>query len=701
MKVMPKKLYSLGMCLSLGVAMSAASVNAQYMLPANTSETLPLERFKPAIDDTGFAVTEGGDISEKGDYQLGWIFNYSDEPLILNEISTDASGDTTTRNGWLVKNRLTSNLIGTFGLASWLSLGFDVPVTFFQTSRTFDFTSTGVTPSDAINYNNEVSGGGLGDIRLVPKFRLAGREEGGFGLALITNLTLPTSMGWNSPGLSGANTEGFQYGENYLGSAGGTGNKWYERIGFHPVLALSTNWKALRFAGNVGWRFSHPQNFRPYVITDSSVQQDILVGSEITYNLGLGINLAHNKDNRRNLLLFAELAGNTADRAPFGLGVDATTDPDWNNSARFMSGMEWLAGVRADLGKGVNLEVGGGTGLINGYGTPDWRIFGGLRYTKQAKVIGDLDQDGILDDVDQCPEVAEDKDDWEDENGCPDPDNDGDTVLDADDKCINEPGVPSHQGCPTKDADGDGILDADDKCPEVPGAKEREGCPITDKDEDGIPDDQDKCPEQKGPESREGCPIPDKDGDGLEDADDACPDEAGPKMFKGCPDKDGDGFPDNVDKCPAEAEIINGNEDDDGCPDEGKTLVKLVADHIEIKESVYFETSKSVIKERSYNLLNQVAAILRAHPEIKKCRVEGHTDSRGSDAMNLKLSQARAGAVEQYLIDHGISPTRLVSEGFGETKPIASNNTKAGRQQNRRVDFYVVEQEGVAPKPAE
>lgn len=160
-------------------------------------------------------------------------------------------------------------------------------------------------------------------------------------------------------------------------------------------------------------------------------------------------------------------------------------------------------------------------------------------------------------------------------------------------------------------------------------------------------------------------------------------------------DSDGDGIPDIHDKCPDEPETINGIDDDDGCPDEGEGAVRLVGDRIEILERVHFDTARASIKSRSHSVLNQVASVLKAHPEIVMLRILGHTDDRGEEDANLALSQQRAASVKEYLMKQGIDGRRLSARGYGETHPIADNATEAGRQANRRVEFHIVERSGV------
>ncbi|MBI3183361.1 MAG: OmpA family protein [Myxococcales bacterium] len=342
----------------------------------------------------------------------------------------------------------------------------------------------------------------------------------------------------------------------------------------------------------------------------------------------------------------------------------------------------------------------------------------------------DTDGDGIFDKDDRCIDQPEDKDGFQDEDGCPEPDNDNDGVLDGNDKCPLIPGPQSNQGCPEeapKDRDGDGIpdpldrcvdqpedkdgfqdedgcpepdndqdglLDGADQCPNEPGPIQNLGCPVKDKDGDGINDDKDKCPsepeDKDGFQDEDGCPDLDNDGDGLPDAQDSCPNEAGPVENKGCPDKDRDGdtVVDRLDECPDEP----GVKEEKGCPKKYK-LVVVKKDRIEIKQQIKFATnSAKIVGTDSFEIIREVGQALRDNAHIKRVRVEGHTDSVGSDAHNLKLSQNRANSVMSALIKEGIDPSRMEAVGFGETKPIASNATATGRRENRRTEFNIVEQ---------
>lgn len=247
---------------------------------------------------------------------------------------------------------------------------------------------------------------------------------------------------------------------------------------------------------------------------------------------------------------------------------------------------------------------------------------------------GDRDGDGITDDVDRCPDEPEDFDGHLDEDGCPE----------------------------REDTDGDGIDDDADLCPIEPEDRDEyldgDGCPEPDNDFDQIPDDVDQCDNE--PEDRDG--TSDEDG---------CPD----------PDNDHDGFPDLTDRCPNEPGIA----EEQGCPRVYQD-VEITSTGIVIRQQIFFETNRAVIRPQSFHILDTVAQVLRDFPDIS-IEVQGHTDSRGNDGFNMRLSQSRSESVRTYLMQQGIPSERLTARGYGETMPIESNATNEGRAMNRRVEF--------------
>ena len=260
-------------------------------------------------------------------------------------------------------------------------------------------------------------------------------------------------------------------------------------------------------------------------------------------------------------------------------------------------------------------------------------------------------------------------------------DTDGDGVYDKDDACPEVAGLKEFNGCP--DTDGDGIKDSDDACPEVAGLAALNGCPDT--DGDGIADKDDACPTEKGTKANNGCP--DADGDGVVDSKDKCPNTAGPAANNGCPwpDTDGDGVLDKDDKCPKVAGVASNN----GCPE---VIIKeeAVKQLNDFARAIYFNSGRTSFKAGVTDNLDRIAGIMKNYPKAK-FSIQGHTDSQGRAANNMKLSERRAKAVLDYLVSKaGVAANRLSSQGFGEDYPIANNKTRAGRAQNRRVEIKLV-----------
>lgn len=301
-------------------------------------------------------------------------------------------------------------------------------------------------------------------------------------------------------------------------------------------------------------------------------------------------------------------------------------------------------GAGYDIPGPLALFSAAGRGTTNGFGAPDWRVLVGLRLHRgndstpaplpMVDTDRDRDGDGILDSEDQCPGEAETLNSFEDKDGCPDS---------------------------IGDTDGDGFIDTEDSCPNKPEDKDEfedeDGCPDPDNDKDGVLDIEDKCINQPGVAQWQGCTAPDRDDDSVVDSEDNCPDQPGTVEFKGCTKPQ---------------------------------LVTVSDSGLDILDKVYFKTNKAIILPQSFELLNNVADVIKNHTEIEKIRIEGHTDDRGSDGYNKKLSQRRAKSVMAYLVKRGVKKSRLVSEGYGEAKPIKSNESDEGRSANRRVDFVIV-----------
>ena len=266
-----------------------------------------------------------------------------------------------------------------------------------------------------------------------------------------------------------------------------------------------------------------------------------------------------------------------------------------------------------------------------------------------------------------------------------DRDSDGDGVPDGRDECIHTPkGEPvTPFGCPY-DTDFDGVFDYEDGCKDEKGPKENKGCPWGDRDNDGIKDNEDHCPDLAGILKFHGCP--DTDGDGIMDKDDKCPIVPGVEKYQGCPppflDTDKDGIDDYSDLCPK----VPGTKKNKGCPE----IKKADADALQSAfENLLFETNKDVIVSSSFKSLETLAKIIRNNPKYK-LYLEGHTDNVGDDDKNMDLSKRRAASVKTFLSNKGVGAEKISTDGFGETRPVASNDTEDGRHRNRRVEMTII-----------
>lgn len=258
-------------------------------------------------------------------------------------------------------------------------------------------------------------------------------------------------------------------------------------------------------------------------------------------------------------------------------------------------------------------------------------------------------------------------------------DTDRDGIYDQYDDCPDEPGLPAFNGCP--DNDGDGIENSKDACPDTPGLVEFDGCP--DSDGDGTQDSKDACVNVPGSIEMNGCP--DSDGDGVADNVDSCTDVAGPVANNGCPwpDTDGDTILDKDDKCPNTPGLVNNN----GCPQPTKEIMEELN---AVGAKVPFSLNAANLSQKVTRLLGIVQKIMEKYPTTSFI-IEGHTDTSGPTVFNQKLSENRANAVLNFLVSSGVSKERLSAVGYGEDKPLNPNNTRKGREGNRRVEFKVVE----------
>jgi outer membrane protein OmpA-like peptidoglycan-associated protein len=431
-------------------------------------------------------------------------------------------------------------------------------------------------------------------------------------------------------------------------------------VGSHEAEFLGDDLPTGRIRGAVQWRapngkFTLGSNLG-VILRKPRTIYETEIGQQLTYGLAGALQASE------KITVIAEVFGRGA--LP---GLDLDTSP-----------LEAVGAFKVKVAKTISVLAGGGAGLTEGLGSPEMRLFAGVGYAPDFR---DTDGDGLSNQNDKCPLLAEDKDDYEDTDGCPDEDNDGDRRLDAEDKCPVKAedldGFEDDDGCPELDNDKDGIRDFDDRCPTdaEDGKKpyDKDGCPAgkRDSDDDGKGDDVDQCvddPEDDdGFEDWDGCPETDNDKDGVLDVDDKCKlcmeDKDSFEDQDGCPelDNDKDGVADATDRCANEAETINGVKDSDGCPDTGgKQLAELDGNVIRLSAPVDFDKRDAV---KSTGTVDQVAAIMLMHPEVVKWRVVVASKKQKTDEVTRQKSQKQADAIRIQLASRGISNERIEAVG--------------------------------------
>jgi len=341
----------------------------------------------------------------------------------------------------VLRHQFTMDLYGHVAFLDWLDVGVALP---------FVLVSKGDSPpanwpSGWTPAFDQVGGAMLGDMRLAIKARVIGGNGNGFGFGISEDLTFPTATKDNFAGDTNVTSTTRLIGD-------------YSKNGWSVAL-------------NLGFRFREP----------IEVLQKNKISHQLLYGLGVSAPAICDV-----LEIFGSMEGHTS-----------LTDPTnkWQNILDFMAGLRWYPG------HDIVLTAAAGRGVLEGYGSPEFRGTLMLSYLPHKL-----------------------------EKGCGGPvDSDGDGIPDAEDACPGEPGPVSTGGCP--DRDGDGIVDSDDLCPDVPGLAEFDGCPDT--DGDGIGDGRDACPKDPGVAKYSGCP--DTDGDGIPDIDDKCPEEPGVAEHQGCP----------------------------------------------------------------------------------------------------------------------------------------------------------------------
>jgi outer membrane protein OmpA-like peptidoglycan-associated protein len=499
----------------------------------------------------------------------------------VNPLQVESSADLDMTDS-PVTGRTAAELAFSYALEGRYEVGIGVPL-LSQTGD--DPMFSGIDPAN---------GTALGDVALHGKAHWL--DVAPFSLGSSATITVPTATGGEFAGIK------------------------YPSLHVRGIVGLRT--ARVKVVTNAGFQLRATSSL-------ANVQQ----GSELTYGVGGAYRMLD------ELSAIAELRG------AFGLVGEETLG---------VSPLEILGGVRYRPLRQVSVAAGLGRGVLSGIGSPDVRALLLVSFNAGARELkpiprpkppaldrGDDDDDNILNYKDKCPLDAEDPDDFEDDDGCPELDNDGDNIPDSVDKC------------PLKAEDADEHDDTD-------------GCPDGDNDGDGIDDLKDDCPDDP------------EDIDEFEDLD-GCDD----------PDNDSDGILDIVDQCATEAETINGFQDEDGCPDEGDSLIMLMPDRIEMFVPIQFRGNSAEILPASESLLKQIGATMRAHREFTLVRIGVHVHPRSGSDKGLSLSRAKA--VRKWLTKWGVEPERLEVKGYGSRRPLAKRNQRGAKKLNDRVEIILLE----------
>lgn len=471
-------------------------------------------------------------------------------------------------------------------------------------------------------------------------------------------------------------------------------------VGFAYQFLPNTNSK---ISGQAGFAFSHLNT--PDIAFTEGDQQDLpmkrLIHAQLNYTVSDKLTLSPRilgmSHYTANELTYGVLGKYTlSPLTALNFGIDIRQD----DAFIFTAGIERNNVIVAASFDATNSSLQGQVNNQGGFELALIYLFDNnkINTPKPFGKDGDRDGDGVLDNVDKCPDVPG----LVRLEGCPENSNndrDGDGIVNEKDKCPDVAGIFRLEGCPEngpaqpigKDTDGDGVFDDIDLCPKIPGLPQYRGC--NDYDKDGVYDNIDVCPRIYGEASNYGCPVDDRnldsDGDGILDKDDQCVYLKGSPELNGCPDSDKDGISNIDDECP----FIKGPKANNGCPVQNSTPQNNTPVSVPTEimiEIVEFDLDKSFIREYYKPMLNRVANIMLQNPSYKIMLV-GHTDFEGSAAYNYQLGQRRSMTVRDYLIRQGVSPNNIQISSYGEANPKDSNSTNEGRQRNRRTEIIIMD----------
>lgn len=647
---------------ALGLALGASLATSRSARADGTTSppSLDLRGFHASGDPGSGLSIEPADSSPTGEYAASFWMSYVHRPITLRDPNTNDIAYA------VIRNQLTSDFTLQFGVARRLTLGFDLPVLLYQNGDTP--TADSIAAIGATSLPKQA----LGDLGLDGKLTLlrpTNGDFGGFAFALSERFTVPS---------------GDQ--ASYLGEGAVTSET--RILGEYRLLAVGVHASAgLKLRGEK----------EAYACKTAATDFDACparFGHELPWALGLSFRpQALGLDEKGRWTWFLE-----------GRGY-LPVSPIGAFSSQRVAGAFGSLAARYNVVRDVHLLAGVETAFTKGVGNAPFR---GTLSVAWAPKNHDVDGDGVEDDLDQCKNIPEDRDGFQDADGCPDMDNDDDGVPDDKDKCPttkeDEDGFQDEDGCPDPDNDNDHIPDTEDACPNEAGPPnpdpKKNGCPIKDRDGDGIWDQDDKCPDQPedkdGFQDADGCPDPDNDQDGIPDNEDACPNVKGvpsedPKR-NGCPDddKDHDTIPDADDKCPNEPETWNGFEDADGCPDtKGKPLVDVAIDKngdAKVKLAAPLKwNDKNELEDAVKGEVRALAAALLQHPEWK-LELAVKPPKKDQDVAAL----ARANALRDELVRFSHRPKSITVASWDDLKKVDKDADRQGW------GFHVI---GATPPP--
>ncbi|MBL8601708.1 MAG: hypothetical protein JNK72_07280 [Myxococcales bacterium] len=592
-----------------------------------TSAAIDAQTYWPSSGATEHLGLRSPVVAPSGAVGFGLTVNMMGNPLVLTPPGS------TQRNA-AIERAITADFMWHVGIARRFQLSAAVPVVLSQSGL-----GTGPVLGSAGSALGETA---LRDIRIEASWAIVQRprrdDATGLGLRLDLGLAVP-------------------FGDDRSFQGAGTTT-------FAPMAVADYRLARFTFTANVGARVrGGTQEFADFSVGSNAV-------------LGAGVSMRP--------IASGALAG-------LGFSFDYLNYAGLSQRAgyRSISPQELFFGARyaTDAARDITVFAGATLPLGSDPLTPSYRVVAGLAYAPRGN---DTDGDGIVDADDRCRTEAEDRDGYEDEDGCPDNDNDSDGVADRDDRCPDQPeDADNHDdadGCPDDDNDGDAVQDADDQCPnEAAGAHpdpSREGCPIPDTDSDGVLDPDDRCVDVAAgahPDpQRAGCPIPDGDGDGVADGDDQCPrDAAGAtadRFRAGCPDLDvdRDGVLGEADRCADQPETVNGVTDDDGCPDQGPEAITWEdsGESIHFARPVVLAPRQAVLPATLLPLIPQIAQRLRGRgAEVARVIVEVMP---GVGAAGVTEAERQAGLVVDALIGQRISARTLRGAALPRPTPPAA-----------------------------